>query len=299
VDSQLTLLHLVGEQPMPVLLPDRLLRPARSLLICTTRTRPVAERLKRLLPQAAFAEADPYDLPAILSRLAELTPASEPTVVNLTGGTKMMMLAAFALAMQRGWDLSIWRANTSRPFCTATASARRPEAPGPDRLPSLISAADYLNAHLPGFRVEGFSRDEQGRLNDGGLFEQAVHDALRPHVDEVLAGVRPQGVANQIEIDLLIRVGNQVGVAEVKLGGGVERPKQGIDQLSTAASRDYLGHYTGKFLITANRLAASIQRLAREKQVTAVTLQEYRLGQPLTAADQQRLVQAVTERLTK
>jgi hypothetical protein len=300
VDSQLTLLHLVGEQPMPVLLPDRLLRPARSLLIYTTRTRPVAERLKRLLPQAAFAEADPYDLPAILSRLAELTPASEPTVVNLTGGTKMMMLAAFALAMQRGWDFvyleSEQQPATLHRYSVGAAGLRRQAR---DRLPSLISAADYLNAHLPGFRVEGFSRDEQGRLNDGGLFEQAVHDALRPHVDEVLAGVRPQGVANQIEIDLLIRVGNQVGVAEVKLGGGVERPKQGIDQLSTAASRDYLGHYTGKFLITANRLAASIQRLAREKQVTAVTLQEYRLGQPLTAADQQRLVQAVTERLTK
>ena len=89
---------------MPVLLPDRFLRPERSLLICTTKTRAVAERLRRLLPHAAVEETDAYDLPAIPARLNSLVPADRSTVVNLTGDTKMMMLAAFALAMQRGWD---------------------------------------------------------------------------------------------------------------------------------------------------------------------------------------------------
>ncbi len=109
--------------------------------------------------------------------------------------------------------------------------------------------------------------------------------------------MRPEGVANQIEIDLVIRVGNQVGVAEVKLGGGAERPKQGIDQLSTAASREYLGTYTARFLITANPLARSVLQLAKEKQVTVVTLTDYRLGELLTPADKQRLIQAVRQRL--
>ena len=131
----------------------------------------------------------------------------------------------------------------------------------------------------------------------GGLFEQAVFRALQPQVDEMLAGVRPEGVADQIEMDLVLRVGNQVGVAEVKLGGRAERPKQGIDQLSTAASREYLGTYTAKFLITANPLARSVLQLAREKQVTVVTLTGYRPGDPLSPAEQQRLVQAVRQRL--
>lgn len=294
-----TLLALVGEQPMPVLLPDRFLQPERTLLICTAKSRPVAQRLLRLLPHAAIEETEPYELAAILARLGELAPADQPTLVNLTGGTKMMMLGAFALTMQRGWEF-VYLESEHRPamlyrYSFASGGLRRKEGAA---LPTLITVEEYLNAHLPGFRSEGFNRDAAGKLTDGGRFEQAVYDALLPHVDEVLAGVRPEGVANQIEMDLVIRVGNQVGVAEVKLGGGVERPKQGIDQLSTAASRDYLGHYTAKFLITANRLAASIQRLAKEKQVTVVTLQEYRLGRLLTAADQQRLVQAVTERLT-
>jgi len=294
-----THLALIGEQPMPILLPDRFLQPERTLLVCTRRTLPVAERLQRLLPHACSEEVDPYDLPAILARLNALAPADQPTIVNLTGGTKMMMLAAFALAMQRDWDFVYLE--SERPpailyrYTTVGGLRRKAQT----KLPALITAADYLHAHLSGFRIEGFSRDEHGRLTAGGQLEQAVCEALRPHVDEVLAGVRPDGADNQIELDLVIRVGNRVGVAEVKLGGGGERPKQGIDQLSTATSREYLGIYTARFLITATPLARSVQRLASEKQVTVVTLNEYRLGAPLTPADQQHLSQAVRQRLTQ
>jgi len=292
-----TLLHLIGEQPMPVLLPDRFLQPERSLLICTTKTRAVAERLERLLPHATIEETDPYDLSAILAALSKLLQDGEAAVVNLTGGTKMMMLAAFALAMQRGWDF-VYLASEHAPYVLhrfSTGAGLKRQAQ--HKLPALITASDYLNAHLPGFRVEGHHRDDDGRLSDGGLFEQAVFRALQPQVDEMLAGVRPEGVADQIEMDLVLRVGNQVGVAEVKLGGRAERPKQGIDQLSTAASREYLGTYTAKFLITANPLARSVLQLAREKQVTVVTLTGYRPGDPLSPAEQQRLVQAVRQRL--
>lgn len=283
---------------MPALLPDRFVQPEHTLLIGTSRSRPVAERLQKLLPHATIEETDPYDLPKILVRLAELAPAGAPMLINLTGGTKMMMLGAFALAMQRGWEF-VYLESEHRPavlyrYSFASGRLRRKEG---TPLPPLITAADYLNAHLPGFRTEGFSRDAHDRLTDGGVFEQAVYNALQPQVDEVLAGVRPEGVANQIEMDLVIRVGNQVGVAEVKLGGGEERPKQGIDQLSTATSREYLGAYTARFLITANRLAASIMQLAKEKQVTVVTLREYRLGAALTRDDQQRLVVAIREKL--
>lgn len=289
-----THLAIVGEQPMPVLLPDRLLQPTRTLLVCTARSRPVAERLQRLLPHAGIEETEPYELATILAQLGEVAPATQPMVVNLTGGTKMMMLGAFALAMQRGWEFVYLESErlpaTLYRYTFASGTLRRKEK---TPLPPLITAADYLHAHLPGFRSEGFSRDRTGALADGGRVEQAVYDALTPHVDEVLAGVRPEGVADQIEMDLVIRIGNQVGVAEVKLGGGEERPKQGIDQLSTATSREYLGIYTARFLITANPLAASILRLAKEKQVNVITLRSYRLGAALTPDDQQRVVQAV------
>ncbi len=297
-----TLLSIVGEQPMPVLLPDRLLQPTRTLLVCTARSRPVAMRLQRLLPHAVLPnetqDVEPYELATILAQLGDVAPPAQPMIVNLTGGTKMMMLGAFALAMQRGWEFVYLESErlpaTLYRYTFASGALRRKEK---TPLPPLITAADYLRAHLPGFRSEGFSRDRTGALNDGGRFEQAVYDALTPHVDEVLAGVRPEGVADQIEMDLVIRIGNQVGVAEVKLGGSEERPKQGIDQLSTATSREYLGIYTARFLITANPLANSILRLAKEKQINVITLQSYRLGAALTPDDQQRLVQAIRGKL--
>lgn len=292
-----TLLSLIGEQPMPALLPDRLLQPERTLLICTTKTRAVAERLKRLIPHAAIEETDPYDLPAILARLSELAPAGEPAIVNLTGGTKMMMLAGFALAMQRGWDF-VYLESEHAPYVLhryslADGHLRRTSSKA---LPVLIKAIDYLNAHLPGFKEMGYSRDERGELTIGGRFEKAVATALADEF-EVLAGVRPEGVANQIEIDLIIRLGNRVGIAEVKLGGDGERQKQGIDQLSTAGGRVYLGTYTSKFLITATRPARSIEQLASERAVTVITLPRYEDGFLLEPGEQSRLVKAIKNRL--
>lgn len=47
-----------------------------------------------------------------------------------------------------------------------------------------------------------------------------------PLAFEVLPNVRPAGAGDQIEIDLVIRHGNQVAVAEVKRGRGSEGPKK-------------------------------------------------------------------------
>lgn len=292
-----TLLHILGEQPMPILLPDRFLRPERSLLVCTTRSEPVAQRLKRLIPHGQIELVEPYDLPAILAELGKLLPAGEQAIVNLTGGTKMMMLAAFALAMQRGWDF-VYLESEHPPaildrYSVGSGGLKRQAR---HKLPALITAADYLNAHLPGYRETGPSRDEQGRLTIGGRFEQAIQDALKDHF-EVLAGVRPEGVANQIEIDLVIRLGNRVGIAEVKLGADGERPKQGIDQLSTAGGRAYLGTYTSKFLITGSRPARSIEQLASERGVTIIALPGYDDGFPLREGEQTRLLNIIREKL--
>jgi hypothetical protein len=95
--------------------------------------------------------------------------------------------------------------------------------------------------------------------------------AIAPKVDEILAGVRPKGVQNQIEIDLIIRRGNEVGIIEAKTGVN----KAGIDQLSTAGAEDYLGEYLTKFLITGRRLTPAIRALAQAQQVRIIELPGY------------------------
>ena len=166
-----------------------------------------------------------------------------------------------------------------------------------EEIPPVITAAEYLRAHLPGFIEEGFSRDKQGALTEGGYFEKAVYSALKSRFDEVLAGVRPQGVGDQIEIDLVIRCGNQVGIAEVKLGGG-ESPKRGLDQLKMAGEPTYLGTYTIQFLIVAQpRLQKDLAILARQRNIEFIPLPNYRAGLPLIKADAERLANTIHKNL--
>ncbi|MCB0256078.1 MAG: DUF1887 family protein [Anaerolineae bacterium] len=293
-----TLLSLIGEQPMPALLPNRFLRPNHTLLICTERTEPVARRISRLIDHSRIEKTDPYDLTTILARMNDLLPPREEAIVNLTGGTKMMMLAAFALATQRNLEFVYLKSeHAPQRLHRYSFNSGQLLHTSSDRLPSLLTASDYLNAHLPGFTEEGFSRDDKGNLTIGGRLEQAVANALANSF-EVLTGVRPQGVANQIEIDLVIRMANQVGIAEVKLGGDGEPPKHGIDQLSTAGGRVYLGTYTSKFLITAKRPASSIRQLAAERGITLITLSRYEDGFQLEPDDTSRLTRIIRERLS-
>lgn len=260
-----------GEQPIPNLLPIRHNRPAEVLLVYTALTQRVSDRLKRIIePETTvhLCQVHPYDIPAIQQAIEQKVqalgwPVSE-TVFNLTGGTKMMALAAFALAAQNNSPFIYLQSEGQQSLLFRYKLAHgAPQFMSREEILPLISASDYLNAHLPGFEIAGFAHDEYGAINEGGRFEQAIHTALKTEF-EVLPGVRPKGVADQIELDLVIRCGNQIGIAEVKLGGDrTEGPKRGIDQLSTATRREYLGTYTTRFLITGGRLGSRIRALAQ------------------------------------
>jgi len=293
------LISLVGEQPIPILLPIKHLRATRVILVYTADTDRVAQHLQKILPHAMLLKVQPYDLSAILARLQDTT-AGEPDVVfNLTGGTKPMALAAFALAARNHSPFVYLQSqgHTSLLFRYRFEEGL-PILAERETLPALITAEEYLHAHLPGFRIEGFSKDARGQITDGGRFERAIHDALTRREFEVLAGVRPEGVADQIEIDLVIRAGNQIGIAEVKLadveGHG---PKAGLDQLAMAAGREYLGTYTVKFLITARRQNARIATLARERGIHIIELPTYRDAGRLTLAEGDQLERSLCAKL--
>lgn len=99
------MLTLIGEQPIPNLLPIRHDKPADVLLVYTLLTQRVSDRLKRIIETETtvhLCQVHPYDIPAIQQAIEQKVqvlgwPVSE-TIFNLTGGTKMMALAAFALA---------------------------------------------------------------------------------------------------------------------------------------------------------------------------------------------------------
>jgi hypothetical protein len=160
-------------------------------------------------------------------------------------------------------------------------------------LPALIDTDDYLRAHLPDYGCAGFSQKD-GKLTDGGLFEKAVAEALAGQVDEILAGVHPGEVAGNIDIDFVIRCGNQVGIAEAKAN---KASKEGLDQLAMAGGREYLGTYTRKFLVIGNVMGSSLRQLAEARGIHVVELPTYAATGVIALADARRLVEIVRKQL--
>jgi hypothetical protein len=92
-----TMIALVGEQPMPILLPALYLKPTETILVATTETKIVAERLTKLIKSSRYIEVKPYEITSTVQTLDKELDGKKDIIVNLTGGTKTMAIAAFAL----------------------------------------------------------------------------------------------------------------------------------------------------------------------------------------------------------
>jgi len=292
------LVTLVGEQPLPTLLSIRQLEAKEVLFVGTREWHSVSQHLQTLTAQERRIHLtevrDPYDPPVIhrqiKDKLHKLGWSPETTIYDLSGGNKMMAFAAYQLAMEHRSEL------VDVEFVRRQHRLRRYRLDGNHAiqeedvvLPELITIADYLNAHAPGFEVDGFSRDHRGRIDAGGEFESSIFRALESHVDEIMGGVRPGAVAHQIEIDLVIRCGNNVGLVEAKTGVN----KAGIDQLDTAGNPSYLGRYARKFLVTGRYLPRTHKALALAQDIHVVELPGYTVHHGIPDQEQRRLVQTV------
>lgn len=295
-----TLVTLVGEQPIPVLLPIRALRASQVCYVHTERTKDVACRVAMLNPgiAARYVSVDPYDLQAIQTSLVAAVQAlpDASLIFNLTGATKPMLLAAYTVAAQRGAEVVYLRTEGHRrtlrsvlyryQLVEGQVTSTKSQPLGP-----LITLDDYLRAHVTGYREEGPSDTA------GGPLEEAVAAALRGWTDEVMVGVRPEGVGDQVEIDALVRSGNQVAVLEVKSAGA--SGKDAVDQLTTAAAREYLGTYATRFVVVGQRTDQRYKALAQALRIRVVELHDgwawQRATPRLSRADTQRLRQALGE----
>ena len=292
------LVSLVGEQPLPTLLSIRHLGSTEVLFVGTREHHDVSQHLQKLVDQERSIHLtevrDPYDVRAIHGqvdkKLRKLGWSPDATTYDLSSGNKIMSFAAFHLAMSGQSSL------VDVEFVRGHHRLRRYRLDGYNAyreddvaLPALITIADYLNAHAPGFEVDGFSRDQRGRIDAGGEFESAIFHVLEPHVDEILSGVRPGGVDHQIEIDLVIRCGNNIGLVEAKTGVN----KAGIDQLDTAGNPIYLGRYANKFLVTGRYLPRAHKALALAEGIHVVELPGYSVRYGIPEQEQRRLIQTV------
>jgi hypothetical protein len=285
------MIHLVGQQPIPILMAARQWSADENVLIATKVTEAVAHRVARLLPGATvhMLTANEYDLKALSSEIGKLS-VGDAVVFDITGGTKMMALGMYNIASRRRIPLVYVqsdRKNLVHEYIFDEKNlSSAVHTPG-----DLFTIDEYLRAHLPGYRAEGFHQ-ENGRLSIGGRFEKAVAEILSSTGFEVLSGVRPENVGRQIEIDMVIRLGNRIAVAELKKAFDGS-PKTGFDQLSTAASPTYLGTFTTKLLITGSTVNRELTEMAKETKVVPISLQSYQDGKGFNRADEQELVAKV------
>jgi len=105
--NPVVMITLVGEQPIPTLIPTLFLRPEEVILVRTDnkQVKEVSENLMKLISHAEPMDVSPCDIQAI-SELRELVQSRgwgvNNLLFNLNGGTKPMAFAAYCLAEQVG-----------------------------------------------------------------------------------------------------------------------------------------------------------------------------------------------------
>lgn len=298
-----TLFNLIGEQPIPNLLPVLFLKPGKIFMLYTQTTADAMKRIEKLVPALEKIKVEPYDLLSIIETIQKKCLPGDEMIFNITGGTKVMALAAFKVAGKHSSKMiyiqSEEKTNTLYSYqVDNNLTVKQLEQ---TELPELVDIDFYLKAHLPGYKVDGFHKETRtNHLSSGGMFEKAVFDVLKERNFEVMAGVRPAGVGQQVEIDLIFRPKgtNQVGIAEIKLGDAQsEGPKKGLDQLVMASERDYLGTYTKRFLVTARNLRPDIKELALKHKINIIEIQDYNNNGSLSGQSSDLLVSRINEKL--
>lgn len=293
------LISLIGEQPIPNLLPILHQRPATAILVHSAFTEPAAKRLCRLLPTSCQGDlwlVDAYAVEAtrqaLLDRMHETGWAAGDIVFNLTGGTKPMSLAAYLAAahLRAPWMYLQSEGKQSRLYRYTFDPDGAASAPEPELVPGLLDIDTYLRSFVADYQETGFANAE-----DGGRFEEAICAALQPPVvDEIKVGVKLLGA---LDVDFVVRCGNQVGIIEAKTGKGV---KKGIDQLNTAGEQRYLGTYTEKILVSDQQWGhtrSNLKELAAARRVAVVELPSYSATGQLSAEDRALLAETVCRQL--
>lgn len=277
------LLSLIGEQPLPILLTDRALKPRRHILAHSDRTRRVAENLYALLPHAELLPLkDPYHLDSLRSIFES---AYRPGMTfNLTGGTKPMAWAGYEIAQAHGAQIVYLESEKKQSKLYRFDFSATEVKQTADVLPALITLTDYLGAH---------GLTPEAHLPASNAQEVALWRFLEEQVDECINNLKFPA----FEIDFLARRGNQAAVIEAKSG---KNKRFGLDQLTTVTGREYLGTYTGRIWVVAALPGKQLQDLAKAYGIhlVPVNIREAAPGRwRLDAASQSRLRAALDETL--
>jgi hypothetical protein len=298
--AKVVMIALVGDQTQPNLLPLRHRRPDAAVLVYTNRTKVAYERLSAVLgneTRVIGLQTDAYAIPDIerdlIAQLATQELQLHQLEFNLTGGTKAMSLAALAVARRHLAPVLYLESEGGRSVLHRYLwqdDRLKPDPHAPQAvLAPLISIRDLLDI--------AYGRNQWGwkppRDDVGGRFEQAIIEALAsPAVDELVSGIT---ALDNLEIDVLVRCGNQFAIVEAKVGKS-GRTLDAVKQLTMAWRT--LGTYVQTISVTSTETNQIQQALREVGRIVPVALTGYdpQTGQ-LPPADATQLVQVVRQQL--
>lgn len=288
---------LVGEQPIPNVLPVSHFRPHRVALVCTQHTEWLADRIGEYLGEVAtkpFCVTDPYLVDVIVADLQRYIQGQRwsdaELLFNLTGGTKAMAFAALEVARafgQGAWAF-YWQTGASdHVLHRFRFSDGRLRTEPPIHVAPSLTIEDFLRLHVGRYRLEEFRNDFERNV-------AAVLEGLGPDY-EFWPNVRLSGIGHGVEVDGILRLGSTFGVFEVKLRA---KKSDGLDQLRSVTEQRTLGTYTKRFLVTSDPMHRNDMDLAEAYRVTVATLPSGRQAQ-LSAEDVGTLTEVVTREMTR
>lgn len=271
-----TLILLAGEQAAPNLLPARHYAPDEVVILHTTLASSLraAQNLKLRLDNHAtrLVPVDAFDVGAATATISALLREVSEAIVNVTGGTKPMSMAALAAA----------RSSNALPIYVRSQGAKTTvdeyafDPIGAAKvarsfvLDDVISMEDYLTIYFgTEFQCTDFAHGE------GEAFERALYPIIGSTVDEVAVGWKHNSGA--VDVDFVVRCNNQIGIIEAKTGKKA-RSTDGIKQLAVAGGQRFFGTYTQRFLVIDQELGerTNVRSLAAASAFTLYSCPVFR-----------------------
>lgn len=256
----------VGEQPISNLIPIKCLNPDSVVLCVTERTENIGNSLNSAIGnRGSIEKVDPYNIAEILNTLTAALKKKNNIDVpkaafNLTGGTKPMVFAGLLICQKYKFPFCYLQSEGGKSILyTYCWENGEPALHKHKELPATINLVEYIKIHVG---------DKYKFKNDAEKYEELVFNCLQDQVDEIMKNVY---LTDSLEVDLIFRISNQVGIAEVKTKNKA-RTKDGIDHLNTAGAREYLGTYTKKFYIADREYPENNKALATERNITVIEL---------------------------
>jgi hypothetical protein len=297
------MIGLVGEQPLPVLLPILHYRPAHVVLVPSAGTERVARNVEAVLagtPPATVCVVDAFAIERARGVLLDLILregwAPGDLVFNLTGGTKPMSLAGYRVAQDCGGCTLIYmQTQQGRNECfeyTLTGTSFVLTAERREITPVLT-----IDQHLQAYGLGAWTAAPPDPAAPAARFTALIAAALTGYVDELMCHVQTAPGA-ALTIDLIVRCRNQLGLIAVA-PAATDQGREGIQRLNTLGAREYLGTFVQRLLALDRERALDADAQAAARHIRLLVLPSFATngGVALSEDDQFRLRTQVLQAL--